>query len=70
MGFHKRIYNISQLRSKFKNDGLASLRKWFNADAHIFEDVESSRVFNLLKSGREHELIILLQNEQIRCAVS
>lgn len=62
MGFHKRYINSENLLNLLKND--ESLKKIFNADALIFIDNLSEKIYQLHIEGMSNkEILNKLNNE-------
>jgi hypothetical protein len=65
MGFHKRWIKKENLVGRYKDGGIESIRKYFNADALMLSDEFSSTIFDLISDKKDDEAIKLLDNEKL-----
>lgn len=64
MGFNKRFVKLDNVKEFLKND--YPLSKVFSADAFIFTDEESTKVFKLHEKGIEDkEILKMIDDEEI-----
>lgn len=62
MGFSKRFVTLSLLKEKIEKK--ESIKDVFKADAFIFSDATSSKVFQMLHEGFAEDEIVKFINEQ------
>jgi hypothetical protein len=64
MGFNKRIVTLENIKEFLKNE--YSLSKVFSADALIFTDDASTKIFKLYEKGVEDKKILkMIENGEI-----
>jgi|LakMenEpi03Aug12_release.lakeMendotaPanAssembly.Ray.scaffolds.fasta_scaffold07630_15 hypothetical protein len=64
MGFNKRIVTLENIKEFLKNE--YSLSKVFSADALIFTDDASTKIFKLYEKGVEDkEILKMIENGEI-----